>query len=65
MLLINNLNVLARPLRMVVGLTVLALGAWNHAWWGALGLIPIAAASFNWCPINLALRLPRLGRKTA
>jgi len=49
-----------RELRGIVGLALLTLAFFlegKAAYWGLLGLIPIATAIFKYCPINHLLKI--------
>ena len=50
-----NVGKLDRILRTVIGLGVLAAGAYTHSWWGLIGLVPLATAIFGFCPAYLPL----------
>ena len=47
----KNVGGIARILRAVSGLVLIALAATGTVgWWGNLGVIPLAAAAMGWCP---------------
>ncbi|MFZ5515019.1 MAG: YgaP family membrane protein [Candidatus Zhuqueibacterota bacterium] len=46
----TNVGQIDRIIRIVVGLTIIALGVINHSWWGAVGLIPMMTAVTRRCP---------------
>jgi hypothetical protein len=47
-----NIHPAERALRAIVGLVVLSLVEWGpESAWGFLGLIPLATAVANWCPV--------------
>ncbi len=39
-----------RILRIVVGLSVLAAGAYFRSWWGLLGILPLGTGILGRCP---------------
>lgn len=42
-----------RVIRAVIGLGILAAGAYHHSWWGLIGLVPLLTAIFRFCPAYL------------
>ena len=36
--------------RGIVGIAVLGAGLFFQSWWGLLGLVFLATATFSWCP---------------
>ena len=42
-----------RTLRLVAGVTIIALGVVFQSWWGAIGLIPLFTGTTRWCPVYL------------
>ncbi|MDP3150549.1 MAG: DUF2892 domain-containing protein [Ignavibacteria bacterium] len=49
----KNVGTIDRVLRIVIGVVVVGLGLYNHAWWGVLGIIPLFTASIGSCPLYL------------
>jgi hypothetical protein len=47
----QNVGGTDRVLRVVLGLAIGYAGYTYHAWWGFLGLIPIAVAAVGFCPL--------------
>jgi hypothetical protein len=45
-----NLSKKQKYARVVIGVSVLTLGAIQQSWWGLVGLIPIHTATVAWCP---------------
>ena len=45
-----NVGKTDRLIREVVGLAILAAGAYYRSWWGLVGLVPLATAIFRFCP---------------
>ena len=51
-----NVGGLDRALRVIVGLVLIALAAMGTiAWWGWLGVIPLATGLFSFCPLYTLL----------
>ena len=51
-----NVGGLDRGLRVIVGLVLIALAAMGTiAWWGWLGVIPLATGLFSFCPLYTLL----------
>ena len=46
----RNMGGADRAVRLVVGLALVGWAWSSGAWWGWLGLIPIATALIGWCP---------------
>lgn len=47
----KNVGGIDRAFRTFIGLAVIAVGVYFKSWWGALGLIPLLTAVFQWCPV--------------
>ena len=47
----SNVGKIDKNIRLVIGLIVVILGLYYNSWWGLLGIIPIATALINWCPL--------------
>ena len=61
---IRNVGTLDRLARVVLGVTLLtfALAGERVAWWGWLGLIPLATGLSAFCPLYHALHLSTAGK---
>ena len=46
----QNIGKTERIIRVVIGLIIIAVGAYFKSWWGAIGLLPIFTAALGWCP---------------
>jgi hypothetical protein len=46
-----NIGNVDRVIRVVVGLVIIAVGAYYQSWWGLIGLLPILTASIRFCPV--------------
>ena len=45
----RNIGKTDRIIRVLIGLIVIAVGAYFKSWWGAIGLLPIFTAASGWC----------------
>ena len=60
----RNIGGLDRSLRIILGVALLALGAFGPlGWWGAIGLLPIVTALIGWCPAYPILGINTCARK--
>ena len=62
---VRNVGAGDRIARIVLGLAVLFFGLAQQptAWWGWLGLIPLATGVVGWCPLYTLLRISTAGRR--
>ena len=47
----KNVGSLDKTIRLIVGIFIIVAGVINESLLGAIGLIPIATALINWCPL--------------
>ncbi len=48
----KNVGSIDRMVRVVIGLTLIALAATGTVgWWGYLGVLPLMIAALGWCPL--------------
>lgn len=47
----KNVGSIDQTVRIIIGLAIGIVGFIYNSWWGLLGLVPIATASINFCPI--------------
>jgi Inner membrane protein YgaP-like, transmembrane domain len=52
-----NVGSADRVIRIIVGVAICAAGWYYHAWWGLVGLVPIATAAIGWCPAYLPFKI--------
>jgi len=45
-----NVGGLDRIFRFVVGAAIVLAGLYFKSWWGLIGIIPLATATFRYCP---------------
>ena len=48
-----NVGGIDKTIRIIAGLSIIAVGAYFQSWWGVVGIIPLATALINWCPAYL------------
>ena len=60
----KNVGTLDRVLRIVIGVVVVALGIYHHAWWGVLGIIPLFTASVSSCPLYMPFGISTSKKET-
>ncbi len=52
----KNVGTMDRILRILVGLALIALAATGTiAWWGWIGIVPLATGLFRFCPLYALL----------
>ena len=42
-----------RIVRIIAGVVIIAAGVYFKAWWGVIGIVPLATATIRWCPAYL------------
>lgn len=47
----NNVGKTDRIVRIILGLIIGLAGIYFQNWWGLIGIIPIATAIVNFCPL--------------
>ena len=45
-----NIGKTDRIIRVLLGVILIAVGAYFKSWWGVIGLLPILTAALSWCP---------------
>ncbi len=53
----RNVGSIDRIVRVVAGLALIAAGVYYKAWWGVIGVVPLATAALGWCPAYLPFGL--------
>lgn len=61
----KNVGSIDRAVRIIVGVIVVGLGIYNHAWWGVLGIIPLFTASIRSCPLYMPFGISTCKTKEA
>ena len=54
---IMNVGGFDKIARIVIGVAVIAWGAYAQNWWGAVGFIPLLTGLVGWCPAYLPFGL--------
>ncbi len=49
----KNMGITDRRIRVIIGLAIGIAGIYFNSWWGLLGLIFLATALINSCPLYL------------
>ena len=58
-----NIGVIDKWLRIVVGVALIALALFGViGWWGYIGIIPLATAVINFCPVWHLLGVNTIGK---
>lgn len=52
-----NVGQTDKRIRMVIGVVILAAGAYYQSWWGIVGLIPLMTAITGYCPPYQLLKI--------
>lgn len=58
----TNVGKTDRIVRVIIGTVIVAVGAYNESWWGAVGLIPLVTAAIGWCPLYCPLHFSTIER---
>jgi hypothetical protein len=46
----KNVGTVDQVVRFVLGAAIIVIGYYYQSWWGLLGLLPLATATFAFCP---------------
>lgn len=59
----TNVGVIDKSLRIIVGIALIALAAFNViGWWGYIGIVPLLTGLFNFCPAYTLLGMSTKGK---
>lgn len=59
----TNVGVIDKSLRIIVGIALIALAAFNViGWWGYIGIVPLLTGLFNFCPAYMLLGMSTKGK---
>lgn len=47
----RNVGKTDKTIRIVVGVVIIAIGIVAKSWWGLVGVVPLATAFINYCPL--------------
>ena len=57
-----NIGVIDKWLRIVVGVALIALALFGViGWWGYIGIVPLATAVINFCPVYRVIGIDTIG----
>ena len=59
----TNLGTLDRIVRIVVGISVVGVGAFYQSWWAFVGLVPLGTGLVGFCPAYCPLGLQTCGKE--
>ncbi len=51
----QNVGTVDQIIRFIIGALIIAAGYYYNSWWGLLGLLPLATATFAFCPVYALL----------
>ncbi|MBJ7536121.1 YgaP family membrane protein [Marinomonas transparens] len=49
----SNIGKTDRTIRIILGVAIIAIGAYSNSWWGALGVILLLTGVIKVCPAYL------------
>jgi hypothetical protein len=49
--------------RIILGILIIVLGIVYNSWWGLIGVIPLATAFINFCPLYLPFGISTCKKK--
>lgn len=52
-----NVGSADRIVRIIAGLAIIGAGVYYKAWWGVIGVVPLATAALNFCPLYMPFGL--------
>ncbi len=58
----RNMGSADRVVRVVLGLAIIAAGAYFRSWLGLIGIVPLATAAIGWCPAYLPFGISTCGK---
>ncbi|MDD4013398.1 MAG: DUF2892 domain-containing protein, partial [Candidatus Omnitrophica bacterium] len=59
----KNIGEVDKAVRMIVGVVILAAGAYMRNWFGIIGLVPLFTAVQGRCPLYSVLGMNTCGKK--
>ena len=60
----KNVGKVDKIVRVVVGITIVIVGAYFKSWWGVIGVIPLISAALGWCPLYIPLKISTIKEET-
>jgi hypothetical protein len=58
-----NMGKTDRIIRVIIGVTIAALGFYYKSWWGLLAVIPLVTAALGFCGLYVPLNISTLKKK--
>jgi len=47
----KNVGNIDRVIRIILGVSIMALGIYHQSWLGLVGIVPLFTAFISWCPV--------------
>lgn len=58
-----NVGSADRIVRILAGLAIIGAGVYYKSIWGVIGVVPLATAALNWCPLYMPLGISTCATK--
>lgn len=58
----NNVGSADRIIRIILGVVIIGIGYYYRSWWGLVGIIPLATATLNFCPLYVPFKINTSGK---
>lgn len=52
-----NIGKTDKAIRIVLGGVIIGAGIYYQSWWGLIGLVPVATALINFCPLYAPFKI--------
>jgi len=59
----KNVGSVDQVVRFIIGAVIIAVGYYYGSWWGLLGLLVLATATFSFCPAYVPFGINTCGTK--
>ena len=53
----QNVGKIDRLFRILIGIVIIAIGAYFKSWWGIIGVVPILTAIIGFCPLYIPFKI--------
>lgn len=53
----SNVGKADKIIRILIGVAIGVTGIIFKSWWGLIGIVPVATALINWCPLYVPFKL--------
>lgn len=60
----QNIGLVDRRIRIVLGFAILLIGLFVGSWWGLVGVILLATGLIRWCPLYAPFKISTLRRQS-